>query len=507
MPDASISERMSFIQLEEESCRALRNARPMIERELPKALDALYDQIRRTPSTRTLFRDEAHIQSARNRQRTHWDTIAGAHFGEDYAREVSKVGQSHAHAGVEPRWYVGGYALVLSHLVRALVREHAPKGLMGSGGKRGAELDRALDGLIKAALLDMDLSLSVYLDVGQQAQAAADRAHVALEHEQALVVEALTTGMAKLADGELTYQMQDDLPPAYVRIKDDFNTLMVQLRNELRIIAANAEQMTTGAGEISHAADDLSRRTEHQAATLEETAAALDELTATVKRTADGAQQANTAVVKARSDAESSGEIVHQAVEAMSGIDQSAQQIGQIIGVIDEIAFQTNLLALNAGVEAARAGEAGKGFAVVATEVRGLAQRSAEAAKEIKTLISTSAAQVKQGVDLVGQTGEALDRIVAQVAEVSGLVSEITASAQEQATGLVEVNAAITQMDQVTQQNAAMVEESTAASHSLLQEANQLTALLARFRLGKRPPGHQAARPGAPADQPLRKAG
>ncbi len=237
---------------------------------------------------------------------------------------------------------------------------------------------------------------------------------------------------------------------------------------------------------------------------MAETASALDELTATVKRTADGAKQANTAVIQARADAEKSGDVVHQAVTAMGGIENSAQQISQIIGVIDEIAFQTNLLALNAGVEAARAGDAGKGFAVVASEVRALAQRSAEAAKEIKALISASAAQVKEGVDLVGQTGEALGRIVGQVAEISGLVSSIAASAQEQATGLTEVNTAVNSMDQVTQQNAAMVEESTAASHSLVQEANQLTALLARFRLGKRPPGAQPS--GAGRSAPSRHA-
>src|SRR5690606_2699438 len=187
---------------------------------------------------------------------------------------------------------------------------------------------------------------------------------------------------------------------------------------------------------------------------------------------------------QARVGAEKSGAVVREAVEAMAQIEKSSQQIGQIIGVIDEIAFQTNLLALNAGVEAARAGDAGKGFAVVASEVRALAQRSAEAAKEIKDLISTSTHQVDQGVDLVGQTGSALEKIVAQVGEITGLVTEIAASAREQSTGLAEVNTAVNQMDQVTQQNAAMVEQSTAASHHLAQEADELAGLVAKFRLG-----------------------
>src|SRR5690606_34028447 len=226
------------------------------------------------------------------------------------------------------------------------------------------------------------------------------------------------------------------------------------------------------------------------------------EITATVNRTADGARQASRAVQTARNDAEASGVVVSDAVAAMTAIEQSSNQIGAIIGVIDEIAFQTNLLALNAGVEAARAGDAGRGFAVVASEVRALAQRSAEAAKEIKTLITASGRQVEQGVNLVGQTGQALGRIVAGVAEIDGLMSEISASAQEQATGLQQVNTPVNQMDQVTQQNAAMVEESTAASHSLAQEADVLAASVAHFKVDQSK-GAQAAPLRAPAFMPV----
>ena len=254
--------------------------------------------------------------------------------------------------------------------------------------------------------------------------------------------------------------------------------------NEANLTLGNIGGIRSGSSEISQAADDLSRRTEQQAASLEETAAALDEITATVNRTASGARQASDVVQAARGDAESSGTVVREAVTAMGAIGKSANEISQIIGVIDEIAFQTNLLALNAGVEAARAGEAGRGFAVVATEVRGLAQRSAEAAKEIKALITTSTAHVGSGVSLVGQTGEALQRIVDRVAEIDTLVSEIAASAQEQAIGLGQVNTAVNQMDQVTQQNAAMVEQTTAASHSLSREAEALAQSVDRFNVG-----------------------
>ena len=250
-------------------------------------------------------------------------------------------------------------------------------------------------------------------------------------------------------------------------------------------VVSSTGAIQSGAREVSSASDDLSRRTEQQAASLEETAAALDEITATVKKSAEGASHAREVVAAADEDAKKSALVVRQAVDAMDAIAKSAQQISQIIGVIDEIAFQTNLLALNAGVEAARAGDAGRGFAVVASEVRALAQRSAEAAKEIKGLISASTTQVDHGVKLVAETGKSLERIMAQVAEINDVIADIAAGAKEQATGLDEVNTAINQMDQVTQQNAAMVEESTAASHSLSQETDQLSGLIGQFQLGR----------------------
>lgn len=311
-----------------------------------------------------------------------------------------------------------------------------------------------------------------------------DESRAAAEREQAMVVDALALGLDKLAHGNLTHRVTDRFAGKYEKLKDDFNLAIERLQEAMKVIASNAQGMKSGAGEVSTAADDLSRRTEQQAATLEETAAALDEITATVRRTAESANAANGAVATARDDAEKSGAVVRDAVSAMSEIESSSRQISQIIGVIDEIAFQTNLLALNAGVEAARAGEAGRGFAVVASEVRALAQRSSEAAKEIKTLISASSQQVETGVDLVNRTGVSLQGIVTKVAEINALVSEIASSAQEQSTGLSQVNTAVNQMDQVTQQNAAMVEQSTAASHSLAQEADELAKLVGRFEIG-----------------------
>ncbi len=318
--------------------------------------------------------------------------------------------------------------------------------------------------------------------------------------EQAHVVESLAAGLKNLAAGNLTHELSERFPTEYEALRVDFNRTVDALRSALISIASGADAVRSGTSEITRASDDLSKRTEQTAASLEETAAALNEVTDMVKKTAEGARKADATVSTTRTEAERSGEIVKQAIAAMEQIEKSSDQIGQIIGVIDEIAFQTNLLALNAGVEAARAGEAGRGFAVVAQEVRALAQRSAEAAKEIKKLISASTEHVENGVSLVGTTGEALMRIVSSFAGIGQLVSEMASSAENQATGIAQINVAIGQMDQTTQQNAAMVEQSTAAAHSLAKEADGMAALVAKFEIGDGAP--VAAAPRRAANKP-----
>ncbi|CUX50423.1 methyl-accepting chemotaxis protein [Agrobacterium genomosp. 13] len=317
-------------------------------------------------------------------------------------------------------------------------------------------------------------------------------------------VDNLATALSKISQGDVTYRIVQPFVSSLDGIRGDFNRAAEQLQSTLSQVAQNARGIDAGANEIRSAADDLAKRTEQQAAAVEETAAALEEITTTVKDSTKRAQEAGHLVGRAKIGAEQSGEVVQKAVAAMEQIAGSANEISNIIGVIDEIAFQTNLLALNAGVEAARAGEAGKGFAVVAQEVRELAQRSAGAAKEIKNLITTSNSQVQQGVQLVGQTGKALELIVTEVQEINRHVAAIAESAQEQSSGLQQINTAVNQMDQDTQKNAAMVEESTAASHGLAREAASLNQLLAQFKLSEG--GYSAAsapvRAASPVDRP-----
>ncbi|WP_172331599.1 methyl-accepting chemotaxis protein [Mangrovicoccus sp. HB161399] len=350
----------------------------------------------------------------------------------------------------------------------------------------------------------------------------ADRERRELLDRQEHVVKILADALRTLASGDLSFRIDEEFEGVYEELRTDFNAAVGTLEEVIANISESSGNIVEKGEAITTSAEDVAKRTEQAAATLEETAAALEQLTSSVALAAKGAKDADRIVVDARSTAEQSGEVVRQAVEAMGAIEQSSEKISKIIHVIDDIAFQTNLLALNAGVEAARAGEAGRGFAVVASEVRALAQRSSDAAREINALISESGDQVNRGVSLVGEAGETLRRIAASVSEISGHVSDIARSAGEQSVGLGEINTSVSHLDNTTQANTALFQETLSASQTLTREAVNLGNAVAQFRLSpgraaavarlkasvEMPPpaAEPAALPRAPAPEPKRAA-
>ena len=396
--DASIARRLAFVRFDAEAREALNDVRTAVEAALPSAMDNFYSHISKFEEARQFFgAGSQKMQAAAGRQVKHWSAIAAADFGDAYVQSAKRIGRIHADIGLEPRWYVGGYTVIIDQLVSVVLEQLWPKGL----GLRAPGCERAshaLSALLKASLFDMELVISTYLEESEKRRLAAEAAREQAEMEQRTALAALAEAIDQLAKGRLDYRLGTLDAPNYASIQSDFNRAMEHLEEAVGRIHGNAAVIREGSTKIVQAADDLARRTEHQAASLEETAAALEEISQATSQTASGALKADGVAQEAKTSAQSSSQAMRDMVVAMAEIDSSAKQIGQIVSLIDDIAFQTNLLALNAGVEAARAGDAGRGFAVVASEVRSLAQRSADAAREIKTLIASSGERVSAGV-------------------------------------------------------------------------------------------------------------
>ncbi|NCP14091.1 MAG: globin-coupled sensor protein [Sphingomonadales bacterium] len=464
-----LQERLDYYGLDHLPQATMTGVSRALKRQLDPALDEFYRVIAQRRELSAHFESPQQMARAKAMQAEHWTAVFRDGVDDRFFQRATRIGNVHARIGLEPKWYVGAYGLVLDELITAIIAPGWQRWLPWRRAKA-----RQVATLVKIALLDIDLALSGYF-------------HNSEERVRAIVSDKMGTALKQVSAGDLTTRI-DGFPSEYQQVETDFNAAFTILCQTLGNLMAGMESMTSGATEIRSAADDLSRRTEEQAANLEETASAITAINASVQESAATSASARKTIAETTTRANDGAQIVTEAVGAMQQIESSSQEITSIIAVIESISFQTNLLALNAGVEAARAGEAGKGFAVVANEVRALAQRCADAADEVKALISASSVQVSRGVDLVGRSGDAFAAITRDVSALSGAIQTIATSAAAQAENLSQINAVVGELDRSTQQNAAMAEQCTAAATSLTREASLLNDALANFSV------HQGSR-------------
>ena len=482
-----LMERLTFIGLGEEDLAALRSISHHIEKHLPLALARFYEKLAQVPAVMRFFDGKPQMDRAQGRQNEHWLAIAHGRFDVGYMESSRKVGLRHARIGLEPRWYIGGYGLILDGLIRGVMtdmvadqQQNAKRDLFG---RRSAELDIGalagpLSAMVRAVLMDIEMAVTVYFD--KLTEEAAERDRIAKAKVER-TVELTGKTLKKLAEGDLRSRISDAFEPEFERIKLDTNAVAERFEEIIVTLRTTSRSLRVATGELLSGANDLSERTTRQAATIEETSAAMEQLMHTVTENADRAGEASSKAEAVSGLAEEGGVVMGEANDAMTRIAASSEKISSIIGLIDDIAFQTNLLALNASVEAARAGEAGKGFAVVAVEVRRLAQNAAQASRDVKELIDQSEAHVKAGTMLVGDAAKKLAHIVSAVQDNSQLMAGIAAASGSQTGAIREITTAVRQMDEMTQHNAALVEQTNAAIEQTEGQASELDMIVDVF--------------------------
>jgi len=454
------------MQMDAAQRATLANNSALIRSVVDEALDRFYARVRATPETARFFSGSDHMRGAQSAQARHWGRIAEGQFDKNYYEGVRRIGATHARIGLEPRWYVGGYALVLEQLLReTMARTPLWRRVLNAFRPRaGAALPVAL---IKAALLDMELSISIYIE---EEQASREKA-----------VHVLDEALAALADGDLTRPLSQ-MPASYASLERSYNHTLDKMREMIVAVTAGTRRINGTTHEIAQASDDLARRTQANAAALEETSAAIGQMDGRSRNTAQAAQSTVVRADQAIATVDDGRSVATQAVEAMNRVSESAKGIDTVIEGLDKIAFQTRVLAMNAAVEAGRAGEAGRGFAVVADLVSALAMRAEEEAGRAREQLTTTQSEVVTAVDAVMRVDGALANISSDVGEVHALLGSMAQDNKAQAVAIGEVSSAINAMDKSTQQNAAMVEQTSAATRTLEQEAESLADLTGAFR-------------------------
>lgn len=473
-----IGPRLEFMELDRSQRDALRRAKPTVRAIIGKALDRFYSRAQHTPETARFFNGSAHVAKAKAAQEKHWDRILTAEFDARYFESTRRIGATHARIGLEPRWYVGAYALVVEELITAISRS-------GSFWQRlwkPRATQDATVALVKAALLDMELSLSVYFEEAQTSREVA--------------VKQLNEALAALAAGNLTQQLSG-MPDSFGPIVRSYNDALSKVRDMIAAVAEGAERLDVGVNEIAQATEDLARRTEGNAANLEQTSAAIAQMDDRLKSGADASRSTVMRADQAISIVSDGRHIAEEAVEAMTRVAASAEGIDNVIEGLDKIAFQTRVLAMNAAVEAGRAGEAGRGFAVVADLVSALAMRAEEEAGRARDQLTTTQSDISSAVEMVRRVDTALSDISSDVGHVHGLLGDMARDNDAQASAIGEITAAVGNMDRSTQQNAAMVEQTSAAARNLANEIGELTRIARTFLI---------AEPAEPSAPPRRRA-
>ncbi|MFD2647603.1 methyl-accepting chemotaxis protein [Devosia albogilva] len=492
--DDSLQSRLDFIGLDTETRSRLASVQTHAANHLEPALERFYARIATVPAVARFFDGKPQMDRAQAKQAEHWRAILTGQLDDDYLEASTRVGLRHAKIGLEPRWYIGGYGVIVETMIKGMVHDMMREALTPKKGRFGRparldpeavladadEMAMALAAMLKSMLLDIDLGVSAYFDkLTADARAADDAARARIES----AVSTIGSVLQDVAEGDLTSRVTEDLAPEFSRIKNDTNAVVEQLAGIVSSLRHTSRSVKTATSEILSGANDLSDRTTRQAATIQQTSTAVEQLTGTVAQNASRAASASDRARQLAQEATEGGSVMSRATEAMAAIETSSSKISSIIKLIDDIAFQTNLLALNASVEAARAGEAGKGFAVVAVEVRRLAQSAAEASADVKALVEASAREVKGGTSLVDEAAEKLADILAGAEESASLIDEIARASREQSAALAEIAVATRTMDEMTQHNAALVEQTNAAIEQTEAQATELDRIIEVFRV------------------------
>jgi methyl-accepting chemotaxis protein len=482
MSNDQVASRLKFMGIDDDQRKALAATKPLVSSLIGRGLDRFYVTTRQTPETAKFFRDDAHMGKAKSAQEVHWLRIASGTFDEDFYSSVRRIGAVHARIGLEPRWYVGAYALVLEDLLRGVARRFSPWRRMLDLFRTPSATEASI-AIVKAALLDLELSISIYFE---QSQSERDEA-----------ITKLGNALQALAEGDLVSELHG-LPATFAALERSYGDTLGSVRRMIGAVTGSADGIRTGSAEIAQASEDLARRTESNAASLEETSAALVQIDTRLKATAASSAKTVQRADQAIATVDGGRATAEDAVAAMTRVSDSAKGIDSVIEGLDKIAFQTRVLAMNAAVEAGRAGDAGRGFAVVADLVSALAMRAEEEAKRARDQLTLTQADIVTAVQSVQKVDGALANISNDVDKVHKLLGTMADDTTAQSSAITQISAAIGAMDQSTQQNAAMVEETSAAARNLTAEVASLAEQAAMFKTGENAsagrPVHAAAK-------------